>query len=310
MTGRFAPSTTGPSHPGTLLAGLLCWLDARSRGGRLLIRLEDLDPERSDATRLSSMREELRWFGLTFDAVEIQSQARDAHEDALEQLAAAGVLYPCSCSRREVRRDGRRAPDGSYAYTNRCRARTLPAAGWRASTEPLRARLPAGVVEPREEGNEALAQDPSLAMGDPVVRRRDGAVSYHLASVVDDARAGVTRVVRGRDLAPSTATQVALQRLLALPEPVYRHHLLLLEPRGTGAERKLSKFHGAVGTPELARVYSADALCGILAQACGLQPDPRPTKPAQLLEDFSWERVTREDVPLRWTGTALERAPR
>jgi len=309
MTGRFAPSTTGPSHPGTLLAGLLCWLDARSRGAQLLVRLEDLDPQRSNPTLASAMLDELRWFGLTFDAIQLQSEAHAEHEDALDQLAAAGALYPCSCSRLDVRQAGRRAPDGGYAYSNRCRGRPLPATGWRASSEPLRARLAEGLIEPVDEGGEALAQDPSQQMGDPVVRRRDGAVAYHLASVVDDARAGVTRVVRGRDLAPSTATQVALQRLLALPEPTYRHHLLLLEGRQSGTQHKLSKFHGAVGTPTLERIYSAEALCGILANACGLRPDPGPTTPSQLLDDFSWQRVRSDDVLLRWTGMALECEP-
>jgi len=308
-TGRFAPSTTGPAHPGTLLAALLCWLDARSRGARIVLRLEDLDGERSSEAWVSAMRDDLAWLGLEFDEVERQSAAGADHERALDRLAAAGALYPCSCSRRQIREHGIRAADGGFAYPNSCRGRALPggrAGGWRASDEPLRARLPDELVEPVDEAGEPLAQQPSLALGDPVVRRRDGGIAYQLASVVDDARVAVTRVVRGRDLAASTATQVALQRLLGLSEPVYRHHLLLLEPH-EGV--KLAKLHGSVGMPELRHTYRASALCGLLAHACGLRGSPGETTPVALLDGFDWERITRHDRVMRWTGEQLQCLP-
>ena len=146
-----------------------------------------------------------------------------------------------------------------------------------------------------------LGQDPSARYGDPVVRRRDGAVAYRLASVVDDAAVGVTRVVRGRDLAASTATQVALQRCLGLPTPDYRHHLLLLEARGD----KLAKLHGAVDLDALRPRYSCEALCGWLAWAAGLLPEARPTSPAELAGSFSWSAVRREDRWVHWTGGQL-----
>ena len=139
-----------------------------------------------------------------------------------------------------------------------------------------------------------------------MVRRRDGAVAYHLAGVVDDARSGVTRVVRGRDLAVTTATQVALARALELPVPSYRHHLLLLEERGD----KLAKLHGAVGAPELRARYEAPSLCGRLAWACGLRSGDAPVTPAELLADFRWESVDTADRVMRWTGTDLELLPR
>jgi len=300
--GRFAPSTTGPSHPGTLLAALLGWLDARSRGARLVLRLEDLDPQRSRPSLATAMRDDLAWLGLDFDEVQIQSEARDRHEAALEALAAAGRLYPCACTRSQIRAIARRAPDGGFAYPNRCRGRALPPGGWRASDEPLRVRLPEGRLELPDESGEPLSQDPARELGDPVVRRRDGGIAYQLASVVDDARAGVTRVVRGRDLAASTATQVALQRLLGLPEPVYRHHLILLEER---AGRKLAKLHGAVGTPELRRVYSADELCGFLAYACDLRSLRARATPRELLGDFAWDRVATDDRVVQWDGEHL-----
>jgi len=126
-------------------------------------------------------------------------------------------------------------------------------------------------------------------------------MAYHLACVVDDAHAGVTRVVRGRDLAAATATQVALQGLLGLPRPAYRHHLLLLEERGG----KLAKLHGAVGASELRRHYDAAALCGVLAWAAGLREQLDPITPGALLPGFGWKRVRESDRPVRWTGEAL-----
>jgi glutamyl-Q tRNA(Asp) synthetase len=303
MTGRFAPSTTGPAHPGTLLAALLCWLDARSRGERVMLRLEDLDPERCTKAFAAAMIDDLAWFGLDWDGIVHQHQCAPAHEAALDALAGQGALYPCPATRGELSRSGRVAPDGAVAYDNRNRAHALPAGGWRACGEPLRARLPDRVFSPLDEGGLALSQDPAAVCGDPVVRRRDGAVAYQLAVVVDDAVAGIDRVVRGRDIAPSTATQAALQQLLGLPGPCYRHHLLLLEERG----RKLAKLHGAVGAPILRRRYGAPELCGLLAGWSGIAPDCAPCTPASLVAGFSWANVRSDDQLVRWTGSELIR---
>jgi glutamyl/glutaminyl-tRNA synthetase len=299
--GRFAPSTTGPAHPGTLLAALLCWLDARSRGARLLLRLEDLDPERCRPEWSLQLRRDLAWLGLEFDAVEEQHAGAGRHAAALDELAARGRLYPCECTRAQLRGRGEPAPDGSARYPGRCRGRALPAGGWRAARDALRVRLDPGELAPAEESGLDLSQDPERAFGDPIVRRRDGAVAYQLASVVDDAAAGVTRVVRGRDLAPSTALQLALRRLLGLSEPVYRHHLLLLEERGG----KLAKLHGAVAAGVLREHYPAPALCGFLAQAAGLRPDARPATPAELLPGFRWADVGATDRVVRWVPPRL-----
>jgi hypothetical protein len=172
----------------------------------------------------------------------------------------------------------------------------LPAAGW-CACERRACRAAERRIAPLDEGGRDLAQDPTAELGDPIVRRRDGAVAYQLAVVVDDAASGVTRVVRGHDLAASTATQVALQRLLGLPEPVYRHHLLLLEERGG----KLAKLHGAVGADVLRTAYTAARLVGFLAYAADCSP-AAPTTPAALLPDFAWQRVAREDRVVRWDG--------
>ena len=304
-TGRFAPSTTGPAHPGTLLAALLCWLDARHHGARLLLRLEDLDPERCRPEHADGMERDLAWLGLDFDRVERQSDAADRHEAALDILAEAGALYPCRCSRSALRAVARPSPDGGLRYPGTCRERALPPGGWREAREPLRVRLAPGRIELRDESGADLSQDPADAMGDPVVRRRDGAVAYQLAGVVDDAAAGVTRIVRGRDLAASTATQVALQEQLELPRPTYRHHLLLLEERGG----KLAKLHGAVSAEALRARYEPTELCGVLASAAGLREGDEPTTPAELLADFDWSRVGEDDRVVRVEGDATLALP-
>lgn len=298
---RFAPSTTGQAHPGTLLAGLLCWLDARRRGGRVLLRLEDVDHTRSRPGFPQAMRDALAWFGLDWDEVHMQSEHRDRHEAALDALAAQGRLYPCRCSRKDRSSSGRRAPDGGWAYENVCRGRALPLGGWRACTDTLRIRLDDEPVTLIDESGLDLSQTPAHDMGDPIALRRDGVLAYHLVVVVDDAAAGVTRVVRGRDLATSTATQVAIQRLLGVPVPRYRHHMLLLQPHGD----KLAKFHGAVGVDVLARCYDAAALCGIIAHAAGLRDTPAPCRPADLVGEFDWARVRSEDRIMAWRRGAL-----
>jgi glutamyl/glutaminyl-tRNA synthetase len=294
---RFAPSTTGEAHPGTLLSALLVWLDARSRGGRVLLRLEDLDTTRAKAGWAEQLREACAWLGLDWDEVVVQSGRAAAHEAALDALAGAGRLYPCTCSRAARAAGGRRAPDGGWAYDNVCRECPLPAGGWRASGDALRIRLDDGPVSLVDDGGIDLSQIPARDMGDPIVRRRDGVVAYQLAVVVDDADAGITDVVRGRDIAPSTATQVALQRLLRLPTPRYRHHLLLLEPAGG---EKLAKLHGSLPFTQLRSRHAAPELCGLLAFAAGLLDRPAPCMPVDLLESFRWSRVAVRDRVARW----------
>ena len=301
-TSRFAPSTTGPAHPGTLLAALLCWLDARVRGGRIILRLEDLDPDRCQPAFAEAMINDLTWFGLSFDVIEWQSQQQVRHAAAMDLLADKNLLYPSAMSRRVIEALGRPAPDGGWAYDNRERGTPLPVGGWRTCPEPIRVQLPDLEYAPLDDSGLDLRQTPTKAFGDPVVRRRDGAFAYHLVAVVDDAACAVTQVVRGRDIAPSTATQVALQQLLGLSTPRYRHHFLLLEQR----ERKLAKLHGSIGLPVLRQYYDAPTLCGWLAYVAGLVPVGTKCSPSELVKIFSWNQVRTSDVLVRWNGQSLE----
>jgi glutamyl-Q tRNA(Asp) synthetase len=299
---RFAPSTTGEAHPGTLLAGMLVWLDARARGGRAVLRLEDLDVTRTKAAWATQMIEACAWLGLLWDEVSVQSDRRAAHEAALDVLAAAGRLYPCTCSRAD-RTGGRRAPDGSWAYGNACRGRALPAGGWRAASATgasVRVRLDDDRVELIDDGGLDLSQTPAIDMGDPIVRRRDGVIAYQLAVVVDDHDAAITDVIRGRDIAPSTATQVLIQRALGVPTPRYRHHFLLLEPGGGG---KLAKLHGSIPWSTVRAHHDGPALCGVLAHAAGLRDTAAPCTPESLIAGFDWRRVPTVDRVARWSAT-------
>jgi glutamyl/glutaminyl-tRNA synthetase len=298
---RYAPSTTGAAHPGTLLSGLLCWLDARSRGGWIGLRLENLDHQRCKPELADAMVDDLAWLGLHWDQIQRQNELSERHIAALDRLQAGGLLYPCRCSRADRRASGRRSPDGGWAYDNRCRERALPAGGWREAGAAVRVRLPDRPVDLVDESGLDLSQHPARDMGDPIVVRRDGVIAYHLVVVVDDAADGVTRVIRGRDLATSTATQVLLHQLLELPVPTYRHHFLLLEPHGD----KLAKLHGSIGAAELRAHYAGDELCGLLADIAGIAAGPAPVWPVDLVDRFDWAAVRTDDCVLAWDGEAL-----
>lgn len=305
--GRFAPSTTGRAHPGTLFAALLCWLDARHRGGEVVLRLEDLDRTRTKAGYVDAMTRDLAWLGLDWDAESRQSEQIARYEGQIDVLARAGRVYACDCTRSQIRAAATRAPDGSFRYAGTCRDRAIAAAAWRTSELPLRLRLEDRPVEVRDESGLDLSGNPAQLFGDPLLRRRDGAYAYHLVSVVDDERDGIDRVVRGRDLAPSTTLQAEMRALFGFASPSYRHHALLLESTGD----KLSKFHGAVDMRELGTRYDARGLCGTLAHLAGLVAPGTRCRPVDLIAEFDWSRVTTEDVGLVWSSArGLERVAR
>ena len=224
--GRFAPSPTGSLHLGSLLAAIGSFIDARSRGGRWLVRIEDLDHTRVVPGSADEMLRTLEAFGLLWDGeVEYQSRRTHFYTEALESLRAAGRTFDCSCSRRELT-----AEESGYPGT--CRAGPR-----RPGDTAIRFRIDETEVvtfDDRFQGQIALAMG---KLGDVIVRRRDGVLAYQLAVVVDDALQGITDVVRGADLLESTGWQIALQRALRLRTPRYAHLPLLLERAG----EKLSK---------------------------------------------------------------------
>ena len=215
--GRFAPSPTGPLHFGSLVAALASWLDARCAGGRWLVRLEDLDQPRVVPGAAEKILRQLAELGLESDGPVIYQSARlGLYEDALRKLAAR--TYPCSCTRKELE-DSALAIDGSRIYPGTCRNGLASGKSARA----LRLRTDAAPIRFNDRVQGEIAQSVETQVGDFVLRRSDGVISYQLAVVVDDAAQGVTDVVRGADLLDSTARQIHLQRLLGVATPRYLH---------------------------------------------------------------------------------------
>lgn len=234
--GRFAPSPTGPLHYGSLVAALASFLQARSRGGEWLVRIEDLDTPRIDSRAARPILAILAAYGLEWDGpVMIQSERTGAYQAALDRLLHQGDAFPCACTRREARA-GSRGPEGPI-YPGHCR-NGVPAGRHARS---VRARVRSGPIHVDDAVCGRVCQDLAKDVGDFVIRRADGLFAYQLAVVVDDAEQGITDVVRGADLLTSTPRQVFLQRLLGLPTPGYLHTPLACLADG----RKLSKQHGA-----------------------------------------------------------------
>lgn len=302
--GRFAPSPSGRIHLGNILCCLLAWLSARQKGGKVILRIEDLDTARCPRKYAVQMLEDLRWLGLTWDeGPEIggpdgpyfQSERTALYQAALEKLAAQGLVYPCFCTRAELHAAS--APhreDGQTIYPGTCRHLTAEAAAERARTRrpALRLRVPEetwgftdGHIGPCHED---LARD----CGDFLLRRSDGLFAYQLAVVVDDAAMGVTEVVRGGDLLDSTPRQLYLYHLLGLTPPAFYHFPLLLSPDG----RRLSKRDADVGLEELRPRMTAEELLGKLAFLGGFHPSAAPCRAEELLDEFDWDRVPRQDV--------------
>jgi glutamyl/glutaminyl-tRNA synthetase len=262
-----------------------------------LLRLEDLDQGRTKPGFVDAMNRDLAWFGLDWDGVSRQSEHIERYETKVEELAGEGRVYACDCSRARIRDSGARAPDGSLRYPGTCRDNLVDRLDWRGLDLPLRIRLDEEFVDLRDESGLDLSGNPALLFGDPLLRRRDGAYAYHFVSVVDDEAEGVDRIVRGRDLAPSTTLQAALRAIFGFSLPRYRHHALLLESKG----EKLSKLHGAVDIRALALRYDARDLVGRLAHFVGLVPEGTRCLPIDLVAEFDWSRVGASDVILDWS---------
>ena len=291
--GRFAPSPTGPLHLGNLRTALLAWLFARSAGASFRVRVEDLDRSRVRPGVEEAQLSDLRALGLDWDGGVIrQSERLPIYEDAISRLAAAGRLYPCYCTRAEVRAAAS-APHGIAAadrYPGTCRELTESERRQRERAgRPPALRLRAGGT--RVSFEDRLLGPGEYEVDDFVVRRNDGAPAYQLAVVVDDATQGIGEVVRGADLIDSTPRQLVLIRMLDLPAPSYAHVPLVLGPDGG----RLAKRHGAVTLSDRrASGETPGTVLGWMAASLGLAEPGEEPSPAELLARFDPSRLPAE----------------
>jgi len=284
---RFAPTPNGALHLGHAYSALLNQRRAEETGGRLLLRIEDLDRARCKASLEDALRADLDWLGVAFEGTcRRQSEHVADYAAALARLDSMGLVYPCFCSRAEVARAGAgRDPEGAPFYPGSCR--DMPAAerrerlargdraAWRLDMGRAVALGPARLdwLEFGEEGTGETRDAAPAAWGDVVLAGRELAASYHLAVTLDDALQGVTDVVRGRDLLAATSVHRLLQEVLGLPAPRYRHHRLVLDSAGG----KLSKSRGS---PSLADLRAQGIDAGQVRRALGFDgAGPPPFEP-------------------------------
>lgn len=303
--GRFAPSPSGRMHLGNVFSFLLAWLDAKAAGGEMVLRMEDLDPQRTGEPYASQLVDDLKWLGLTWEEGwgvggphgPYDQRSRTAlYEEAFHRLEEQGLVYPCWCSRHQ--RLAASAPHLGEKGDASCPCKAFSA---RRRGEMALTRAPAwkAAVEDRTVSFTDLhygAQTFSLReRGDFILRRADGVYGYQLAVSVDDARMEVTRVVRGRDLLDSTPWQIWLMEKLGYQPPRYGHVPLLLAPDG----KRLAKRDRDLDMGILREKYTPEAVIGKLAALAGLREKEMPASPGDLTKDFRWCKITTFD---RGTG--------
>ncbi len=306
--GRFAPSPSGRMHLGNLLAALLAWLDVRHVGGTMVLRMEDLDPDRCKEEYAAQVARDLEWLGLDWDegygvggphGPYRQSERSEIYRDYLNRLEKDGLIYPCWCTRAQ-----RLAASAPHLGENRgdgacpCRYLTQSERKERFATAErvpaLRAAVPDKDIAFTDGNCGVYTENLNRDCGDFLVRRSDGVSAYQLAVTVDDGLMGVKRVVRGRDLLSSTPRQIWLHRSLGFEPPKYFHTPLLLAEDG----RRLSKRERDLDMGALRERFTPEEIVGRLAALAGLQEKPEPITAKDLIADFDWSNVKKEDAYL------------
>ena len=289
--GRFAPTPSGRMHLGNVFAALLAWLSVRSRDGEMVLRMEDLDTQRTSAEFAQILRDDLAWLGLDYDREQPpQSRRTPVYDRYFEILREKGLLYPCYCTRSQLH--GVNAPhlsDGTYVYPGTCRNLASPPKG---RVPSWRVMVPDRVWELTDLVQGPYRLNLATDCGDMVVRRADGVYVYQIAVTVDDGEAGVTEVVRGMDLLSSAPRQMYLQELFGFPHPVYGHVPMLLSADG----RRLSKRDRDLDLGRLRLHMKPEQLIGKLAFAAGILPVDSPVSAAELAKEFRWNQVSGKDI--------------
>jgi glutamyl-tRNA synthetase len=302
MRGRFAPSPTGEIHLGNVWTALLAWLQVRSAGGVMVLRIEDLDPERSRPAYIEQLMTDMQWLGLDWDegpdvggpyGPYRQDERRTMYQAALERLAARDLIYPCYCTRAELAASAPHAGDHERMYAGTCRKRQADTARQAARKPALRLAVSPGVISFKDLHAGYICQELATEVGDFVVRRSDGVHAYQLAVVVDDAAMNITHVLRGDDLLSSTPRQLLLYRLLGLPAPVFSHVPLLVDTGGC----RLSKRQRALSVAALrSRGIRAEAIVGYLAFKAGLLAQYQPVKAGELIRCFDIAKIPQGQI--------------
>ena len=290
VVGRFAPSPSGRMHLGNVFSALLAWLSVRSAGGKMILRIEDLDPDRCRPEYAAQLRRDLEWLGLDWDEEQTpQSQRTEAYTEAFARLDT----YPCYCSRNELHAaSAPHASDGAVIYAGTCRDLTAAERAAKTRRPAWRVRVPDEEVSFVDGLQGEVRENLARECGDFILRRSDGVYAYQLAVVVDDAAGGVTEIVRGADLLRSMPRQLWLQTQLGLPHPHYYHVPLLCAPDG----RRLSKREHDLDLGVLRQTLTAGQLLGKLAFLAGLLDRPEAASAAELTREFDWTHVFTKNI--------------
>ena len=296
LIGRFAPTPSGRMHLGNVFAALVAWLSVRKDNGHMVLRMEDLDTQRTSAEFAQILREDLIWLGLDWDEeTQPQSQRSGVYQKYFDKLEAMGLLYPCYCTRSQLHSvNAPHLSDGTYVYTGTCRNLTDAERAAFGRAPAWRVMVPdqEWTVADRIQGT--YTENLATHCGDFVVRRADGVYVYQLAVTVDDGLAGVTQVVRGMDLLSSVPRQMYLQSLLGFSHPEYAHVPMLLAPDG----RRLSKRDKDLDLGYLRAHTTPEKLIGVLAHSAGLLDSPVPISAKELAKEFSFEKIRGDAIYL------------
>lgn len=296
VVGRFAPTPSGRMHLGNVFAAFMAWLSVRSQNGMMVLRMEDLDTERTKTEYAEILLDDLAWLGLDYDVVTPpQSTRTKVYDRYFEALQAKGLLYPCYCTRSQLHSvNAPHLSDGTYVYPGTCRDLTDAQRAAFGRAPSWRVKVPDKLWEFTDRVQGFYQENLAADCGDFVVRRADGAYVYQLAVTVDDGEAGVTEVVRGRDLLSSAPRQMYLQELFGFHHPSYAHVPMLLAADG----RRLSKRDKDLDLGQLRQNLSAQQLLGWLAYSAGLMDKRQPVSARELVAEFSWDKLKKEDILL------------
>ena len=294
IKGRFAPSPTGRMHLGNVFSALLSWLSAKSQGGTWLLRIEDIDPQRSRQEYAELIMDDLHWLGLDWDeGPYYQSERGDIYEHYLKQLTDNGLTYPCYCTRADfLATQAPHESDGRVVYKGTCRNL---APGVKTGPAAIRMKVPSegkGILSFTDGHYGMQTIDLTTHCGDFIVRRKDGAWAYQLAVVVDDALMGINEVVRGCDLLLSSPQQIYLAQQLGFAPPHFTHLPLLCNKQG----QRLSKRDQSLDMAALRTSNTPEEIIGMLAHAAGLQQSNEPITAQELVGEFSWDKIPTNNI--------------